>query len=144
MAICNRDLDSSQQEIVLEQSLVAVANGVTLPVCAIPTQSLLLGARVAGFGISGAPTGALTIKRFIVGAGTTSYLGGFTTLTVQSVGTSGIQSVVIAAAGSTALNLQAGDVIMYTSGGGSGAALESVSVSVIIKAVQEIRQNFGL
>lgn len=143
MAICNRDLDSSQQKYVLEASYGPLATGATQPIAIVPSSSTIVGARVAAFGISGSPTVALTIQRFIVGSGSTSYLGGFTTLTMQAAGTSGVQSVVIAAAGSTALNLQAGDVIMSTTGG-ANSAVTGVNVTLVLQATQDIRTYFGL
>lgn len=142
MAICNRDLDPSQQKEVVAANYGAVATSLVIPVGIIPYPATIVSARVAATGISGSPTGALKINRFIVGSGSTVYLGGFTTLTVQAVGTSGVQSVVIAAAGSTALQLQAGDEITYTSAG-SNAAVASLAVSVVIQATQDIKTFFG-
>jgi hypothetical protein len=142
MAICNRDLDPSEQKHVLAANYGAVATTLVLPVGVVPYPSTIVSARVAATGISGAPTGALKINRFIVGSGSTVYLGGFTTLTLQAVGTSGVQSVVIAAAGSTALNLLAGDEITYTSAG-ANAAVSGLAVSVVIQATQDIRSYYG-
>ncbi len=142
MAICNRDLDASEQKIEIVANYGVLATALVVPVGIVPWPCTLVGARVAATGLSGAPTGALKINRFIVGSGTTVYLGGFTTLTLQTVGTSGIQSVVIAAAGSTALSLLAGDEITYTSGAANAAA--TVAVSVVVQKTQDIVQHFGL
>ncbi len=143
MAICNRDLDASEQKLEIVANYGAVATTLILPVGNVPWPCTIVGARVAAVGISNAPTGALKINRFIVGSGSTVYLGGFTTLTLQAVGTSGLQSVVIAAAGSTALSLQAGDEITYTSAG-SNSAVSSLSVSIVVQKTQEIVTHFGL
>ncbi len=142
MAICNRDLDVSEEKHNINANYGLVATTLVLPVGIVPYPATIVSARVAAVGISNAPTGALKINRFVVGAGSTVYLGGFTTLTLQAVGTSGVQSVVVAAAGSTALQLQAGDEITYTSGG-SNSACDSVSVTVIVQATQDIRTWFG-
>lgn len=142
MAICNRDMDSSQQKYVLQSSFGAVATGVTLPVAIVPSPSTISAAKVASFGHSGSPTVQLTIQRFIVGSGVTSYLGGFTTLTLTAAGTSGVNAVVTAAAGSTALNLLAGDIIMATSGG-ANSAVTGLSVELVLQASQDIRTYFG-
>lgn len=142
MAICNRDLDASQQKTSLRANVAALGTGLTLPLVIIDSPASIVSAKVAAFGISGTPTAALTIQRFIVGSGVTSYLGGFTTLTLQAAGTSGVQSVVTAAAGSTALNLLAGDVIMVTSGG-SNAAVTGLAVDLVIQYTQDIKSFFG-
>lgn len=143
MAIVNRDLDSSQQKYEAKASYGALGTGVTVPVAIIGTPSAVSAAKVAAFGISGTPTVVLSIQRFIVGAGVTSYLGGFTTLTMQAAGTSGAQSVVLATAGSTALQLQAGDVIMATTGG-ANSAVTGVSVDVVLQPIQDIKTYFGV
>lgn len=142
MAICNRDLDASEQKHEISANYGLVATSLTLPVGIVPYPANIVSARVAAVGLSGAPTGSLRIQRFITGAGATAYLGAFTTLTLTAVGTSGIQSVVTAASGSTALQLQAGDVITYVSAA-SNAAVDSLSVAVVIQATQDIRTYFG-
>jgi hypothetical protein len=142
MAICNRDLDVSQQKTSLRANVAALGTGLTLPVVIIDSPANIVSAKVAAFGISGTPTALLSIQRFIVGSGVTSFLGGFTTLTMQAAGTSGVQSVVTAAAGSTALNLLAGDVIMVTSGG-SNAAVTGLAVDLVIQYTQDIKTYFG-
>ncbi len=142
MAICNRDLDASEQKLEIAANYGNVATTLVIPVGIVPYPCTLIGARVAATGISNSPTGALKINRFIVGSGSTVYLGGFTTLTLVDVGTSGIQSVVIAAAGSTALSLQAGDEFTWTSAGANSAA--TVAVSIVVQKTQDIVSHFGL
>lgn len=142
MAVVNRDLDPSQQALAFNSALGPLATGVTTPICVVPYPATLSQIKTAAFGISGTPTVVFSIQRFIVGSGVTSYLGGVTTLTLQAAGTSGALSAVLASQGSTALNLQAGDVIMSTTGG-SNAAVTGLAVSVVLKASQDIRQFFG-
>lgn len=143
MAIVNRSLDPSEQRKVFEAAYGAVATGVTVFVCAVPFNSTLDGIRVAAAGLSGSPTYAMTVQRFITGAGLTAITGGATTLTAVAFGTSGIQSMVMAASGSTLLNLLAGDVIALTSGA-ANTAVTNLSVSAVIKAVQDIKTSFGI
>lgn len=148
MAVINRALDNSQQEWEYSAQFGALGTGasnaaVSLPIAMIPYPSTLVAARAAITGSSGSPTISLSIKRFIVGSGTTAYLGGFTTLALQNVGTSGLQSVTIAVAGSTALGLLTGDVI-YGSFAGQDSAATSLAVSIVIDATQSVRTHFGL
>ncbi len=148
MAIVNRALDNSQQERELSAVYGAFSTGasnatVDVPVGIVPYPATLVAARASATGVSGSPTVALYIQRFIVGSGTTAYLGGFTTLALQAVGTSGAQSVVIAAAGSTALGLLTGDVILGTFAGQDSAAT-GLALTVVIDAIQDIRTHFGL
>ncbi len=137
MAIVNRSLDPSQQQAVIENSFQAVATGATLLVAAIPFPATLKQIKVACQGVSGSPTYDLRVWRFIVGTGVTTIAGGATTLTGQAMGTSGIQAVVLAAAGSSFLNLQAGDVLTLTSGTAS-TAVTGLAVDVVIQATQDI------
>ena len=109
----------------------------------IPYPATLDGVRVAAAGISGTPTYDLRVLRFIAGAGVTTIAGGATTLTGVAVGTSGIQSMVLASSGSTLLNLLAGDMITLTSGG-ANSAVTGLNVSVVVKALQDIKTSFGI
>lgn len=143
MGVTNRSLDASEQRKVLGAAYGAVATGATLHACIVPFNSTLEGIRVAAEGLSGAPTYAMRIQRFIAGAGITAIAGGATTLTATAFGTSGLQSMVLAAAGSTLLNLLAGDIITLTSGGANTAAT-NLSVSVVVKATQDIKTQFGI
>ncbi len=142
MAICNRDLASSEQTHEISANYGLVATSLTLPIGIVPYPANIVSARVSAKGLSNAPTGSLRIQRFIVGSGATAYLGAFTTLTLVDAGTSGILAPVQAAAGSTALSLLAGDVITYVSAG-SNSAVDSLSVAVVVQATQDIRSWFG-
>jgi len=142
MAIVNRDLDASEQRKAFVQTFGAVATGITLPVLAVPYPSTLDGIAVSAHGLSGTPTLAFSILRFIVGTGVTTITAGFTTLTPLAYSTSGLASVVQVAAGNTLLNLQANDIICATSAG-SNAALKSLGVAVVLKATQDVKTTFG-
>ncbi len=147
MAICNRDLGTGEQQIEFNSNFGAFDTGasnaaVLVPLAMIPYPATLSAVKAGVLGLSGAPTVAFSIQRFIIGSGNTLYTGGMTTLTLTNAGTSGIQSVVIAAAGSTALQLQAGDVILGSFAGQDTAAT-SLAVSVVVQAVQDIKTWFG-
>jgi hypothetical protein len=143
MAICNRDLDSSQQQVAQNTNLALTGTGVVVPVAFIDSPCVLKAVKVAATGLSSAPTLALKIARFIVGAGNTVITGGATTLTTQAVGTSGPQSMVLAAAGNTLLTLQAGDQLTLTTGAANAAA-DSYAVSVVLQYTQDIRSHYGV
>jgi len=143
MAITNRALDPSEQRQVFESSYGLVATGATLQACLVPYASTLAAVRVAAVGISGSPTLDLRVWRFIVGTGVTAIAGGATTLAMQAVGTSGLQSMVIAASGSSFLNLAANDVITLTSGG-ANSAVAQLGTAVVVQALQDIKTSFGV
>ena len=143
MAITNRAKDVSEQRDVLQSSFQLTVTGATLFAAVIPYPATLDGVRVAAAGISGTPTYDLRVLRFIAGAGVTTIAGGATTLTGVAVGTSGIQSMVLASSGSTLLNLLAGDMITLTSGG-ANSAVTGLNVSVVVKALQDIKTSFGI
>lgn len=146
MGVANRELDASEQReqlVNVDLQAASCVNGVTLMLGIIPYPATVAAIRVAGLGLSGAPTLAFTINRFIAGAGQTVITGGATTLTITAFGTSGLQSVVLAAAGSTLLNLLAGDVLQCVTGGGTGAAAVSYNIVVVTQATQDIKNHYS-
>jgi len=143
MGIVNRSLDTSEQNHVLESTYGLVATGATLYAAVVPFNSTLDAARIAVSGLSGSPTYDLRIQRFIVGTGATVINPGSTTLTGVAFGTSGLQSFLLASAGSTLVNLLAGDIITVTSGAANTAAT-NVGVAVVLQAIQDIRSSFGV
>lgn len=143
MAIVNRTLDASEQKKAFEMSAGAVATGVTLPVCLVPYPCNFLAAEFAAAGLSGSPTAALAVNRFIVGTGFTTWViaaGGSNTL--QAYGTSGPLAAVCVAQGSTLLELQADDLITVTSGG-SNAAVTQLAVGIVLQPIMDIKTTFG-
>lgn len=143
MGITNRAKDVSEQRDSIQGEFLAVATGITLLVAQIPYNSTLDAVKVSAQGLSGAPTYDLRVWRFIVGTGVTTIAGGATTVTPSTMGTSGPTSMVLAATGSTLLQLLANDVITLTSGV-ANAAVTALAVSVVIKAVQDIKTTFGV
>lgn len=141
MAIVNRTLDASQQQSEYVATYPLTATGVTLQLAAIPYPSTLKNVVVSAIGLSGAPTFDLRVQRFIVGTGVTSIAGGATTLTATAWGTSGVQSMVLAASGSSLLSLQAKDVLAVAVGG-SNTAAANIALGVVIQATQDILSWF--
>lgn len=150
MAICNRDLDSTQQintfncslggnPAVTNTSAPGIITGQTYMLAIVPYQSQLASAMVSTMGVSGAPNLSLWVQRFIAGSGVTSMaVGG--SLVATTFGTSGAQTFVIAGAGLT--GLQAGDVLALSVAAANTAA-NNVVVTLALKALQDIRTTFG-
>lgn len=153
MAIVNRDLDPSQQSIVVEQTVYGgvavsaslglftpgVATGRTYVIAEVPGPMQLVAAQAAAFGVSGSPAHSLWVYRFSGGFTSLGAIG--QTLAVQGYGTSGAQAFSLFAG--TSILLQAGDLIaLYTQG--SNAAVDSVTVSLVLKATQDIKTSFGV
>jgi hypothetical protein len=143
MAITNRALDASEQRKTFTAGVGLVGTGSTTHCFVMPSAGTLEGVRMAAAGISGSPVAQVAVIRFIAGAGLTSIGGVATTLALQAVGTSGIQSVALAAAGSTLLNLMAGDVVAVGLTG-ANSAVATLTVAAVVKQTQDIKTQFGL
>ncbi len=143
MGFTNRSKDVSEQKFIFQSHYQAQSgiDGTTLPlfVCSVPFPSLLKGVEVAAKGVSNTVSLDLFINRFTT-AGIT-IAGGATTLALQNVGVSGIQAMVLAAAGSTLLSLQKGDVIAVIASGTSGA-VSALSLGAVLQAVQDIKSSY--
>ncbi len=143
MGVTNRSYDVSEKNRTLEVDYGLTVTSKVLNVAMIPYPCTLQAARLAAKGVSNSPTYQLKVDRFIVGAGGTTIAGGATTLTGQAVGTSGIQSFVLAAAGSSFLQLQAGDLVTVTTAV-ANTAVDALSISLVVQAVQDIKTSFGV
>lgn len=140
MGIVNRTKDVSEQKEVVQKTFTATVTGKDYVVLNAPHALQLSEAKGIAVGMSGAPTATLKLQRFVVGAGlTTIAISG--ALTHTAIGTSGAQGFSMPAAGSSLLNLQAGDVLVCTTGG-TNAGLEQLNVAVIVKALQDIKTYF--
>lgn len=150
MAIVNRTLDGTEKNKVMQICTTAdTVNGTTLMVGIVPWPSQLQCGQLAAFGVSGSPSVALSVNRFIVGTGITTWiLATGTSNIARDIGTSGVGNSVgqsgIVFQGSSLLTLQANDVIYATVAGGAGAAVKGLSVSVVIQPTVDIKYNFGL
>lgn len=132
MGIVNRTKDSSEQQWLANENLTVTVTGKSDAVVQVPQAGTIIGAKLAGVGLSGAPTAQLQIRRFVVGAGQTLIpLGG--ALTIVACSTSGPQTYTFS---TTALN--AGDTIVCTHAG-SNAGLEQLNVAVVIQSIQDIK-----
>ncbi len=139
MGINNRSFDPSEQREVKTAAIGAVTNAGVYQAYVCPRPQLVEQIKVGSLGISGAPTVNLQVQRFITGTGAT-LIGALTaTLTLAALGTSGLQTVTYQAS----LVLAAGDVLHLTGGGGSGAAMADVTVTTVVKNLQDIKTNFG-
>lgn len=138
MANINRTDDISQQKDLVVHSISAgTSTGVTYGIYVVPRAQTLLDARSACIGLSGAPTSALSLQRFVAGAGATVIaIGG--ALTLAAFGTSGNQQYSLPASGSTLLNLQAGDRVFMTAGG-SNAAVANLLTELVVLNIQDIK-----
>lgn len=154
MAIVNRTLDVTEKNKVYELSQGAVATGITMVLGIVPYPSTLQCAQIAAYGLSGSPTYALAVNRFIAGTGFTTIVVGTGTSNIPAeFGTSGIgafgsslfgsSGMVLAAAGSTLLNLQANDVLVLASGG-ANSAVKGLACAVVIQPTVDVKTHFGL
>ena len=148
MAVINRTKDASEQRKTFAFSAGAFATGVTAIVAQVPYPCTLESGQIAAFGLSGAPNYALTINRFIAGAGATAIVVATGTSNVPSAfGTSGVAgtgaSGIVMPWGSTLMSLLPNDVIMVTSGV-ANTAVTGLAITLVAKPVQDIKVHFGL
>lgn len=139
MGITNRDKDVSEQQAVFEGRATAFLTGQTAQLLVVPYQAQVMSAMQSVSGTSGAPLHSLWIQRFVVGSGLTSINIG-ATLAAANFALSGAQTFTLTS-GSTNL-LQAGDVIILSQAA-SNAAVADVVVGLSLKALQDIKTNFG-
>lgn len=151
MPIVNRDLDTTQQRDVF-QCLVngsasgisagiqnpGVATGLTFPLATISRPGSLVAAEVAAWGISGTPSHSLWVYRFA---------GGFTAIQVgasiapTAFGTSGALGYSILPA-ATSYPLATGDQLVLATAG-SNAAFGQVTMTLVVRSLQDIKSDFG-
>lgn len=148
MAIVNRTLDVSEKRKTYSSSFYAGAAGIlagaTLHLLVVPSNGKLAAIQVACTGLSGAPALDFAVQRFIVGTGVTTIAGGATALTLPNWGTSGTIAVVLAASGSSFLNLLANDVLVAHTSGTTDDACKQLQLSIVIEATQDIKLSLGI
>ena len=144
MGVVNRTLDASEQRKTFEVKLVAaeLVTGFSGVICQVPFASTLDAASMAAYGVSNAPTVQIAVHRG-GGAGATYVLAVGTSNLPLSYGTSGAWNFVLPASGSTLLNLNAGDNLLYLIGGSNAAAVNA-NISVVLKPLQDIKTQFGV
>lgn len=124
---------------------VGASAGLGFHVAQLPYPATLMGVAVAAASISGAPQVSVSIKRWTAGGVTTIPYAG-STLAVLAFGASApYQMVPMATAGSTLLNLQAGDVVtLVQEFSGGSVAIGGAVVNVVVKAIQDIKRHFSI
>ena len=108
----------------------------------VPYPGVIQSMRAAAQGLSGAPIVNLQVLRFA--AGGTSIAASISGIVLAEVGTSGIMGFSgLAAQGSTLLQLQAGDVLQFQTGGANTAA-RVLLLQVVVKKTQDIVSYHGV
>ena len=148
MAVINRTKDVSEQRVIFDWAAGAFATGVTAIVAHVPYPCTLESGQIAAFGLSGAPNYALTVNRFIAGAGATAIVVAVGTSNAPSAfGTSGVAATgasgIVMPWGSTLMQLLPNDVVMVTSGV-ANTAVTGLAISLVTKPTQDIKVHFGL
>lgn len=133
MAIVNRDKDSSEQKESKFSRIDETTTADSDAVFQAPHAGEVSAAQLSAVGLSGTPTAAFAIRRFVVGAGSTLIPQG-PALTLVAVGTSGPQSYSFSATPS----MQAGDELVITHAGANAAA-HRLGCSIVFKALQDIK-----
>ena len=148
MALVNRDKDVSEQKDVyslqLSGGLTTVATGATAWIGLMPYPGVIQSMKVAAAGLSGAPLVSLQTLRFA--AGGTTIAVSISGLVCSEFGTSGMIGTGfsgLAAAGSTLLSVQAGDILQIQTGGANTAARNMI-VEVVVKKTQDYVSYNGI
>ncbi len=147
MAIVNRDVDSSQKKDVYEwnsNSLGAttVNTGATGWIGMVPYPGVLESVRSAAVGLSGAPS--IDFKVLRGGAGGTSIAVSISSMIAVEIGATGVVGYSgLAAAGSTLLLLQAGDILTFQTGV-ANTACRGLLLEVVVKKTQDIVSYNGI
>lgn len=137
MGIINRTKDASEQKELVEVLIDDTITARVYPIYTAPRAQTLVDARNVGLGLSGAPTMALFLNRFVVGTGAISAaVGG--ALTVAAFGTSGAQQYSLPAVGSSLLALQSGDWLSVKAAG-SNAALTDNIVMLVVQNLMDVK-----
>lgn len=142
MGVTNRSKDASEQKDIYSWSYNRpdgasnLSTGSTVWIGMLPYPGVIQSMRVAAAGLSGAMALALGVQRF-AGGGTLISVG-ISNLILNAFGTSGVLGYSgLAATGSTLLNVQAGDILMFTTSVANTAAT-SLTIQVVVKKVQDI------
>lgn len=146
MGIQNKNLDPSQQRLTLDIALGAIATGVTTILGTVPYYASLDAVRLMATSISGSPTGALYVQRFIPGTGFTSFILG-STFAMPALGTSGVLNITSGVSlpqiGSTLTLLFPNDVFLYVSGG-ANSAVGGLAGGLVLRPVASAVNYYGL
>lgn len=141
MALVNRDKDISEKKEVINivnNALLATGATVILANFAFPCE--IRDIYVSALGLSGSPVHTYDVWKQGNGASAFSCTGA---LTLQAVGTSGPQRSSMLAAGGTAVQVNASDVLVLKTSGANTATLE-LAITIVVQALQDIRSHFGV
>lgn len=146
MSVINRTLDSSAKRFPLVFSVNgSQTNGETGILSQIPFPCVLEAAQLAAFNPTPQVFMMLTLSRFVVGQGMTTWVLGSTFAPV-AFGTSGVLASGISlpsssgsSVGSTLCTFMANDVIGYQIGGGATAAIFGIAGNLIVKPLQDLK-----
>ncbi len=146
MGIINRakDITDKHEGMPFAFANLSFSNGETGVLAYVPFPCNLRDANIATFSVVGSINLILTVNRFIVGAGFTSYTVG-STFALRSFGTSGVfaSGLSLPAFGSTLLQLMPNDVIGYLVAGGSTASCSGIAGNIILTKTQDVTRYFG-
>lgn len=145
MAICNRDLDVSQQKVDVSVPVGAIATSTTKLIHLVPAPCTLVAPILASAaGVSNAMQVAFQVKRFVAGAGETAIAVGISNLVLVNSATSGPQGFTgLAAVGSTLLSLQVGDAVQIVTSVANGNATD-LALSLVFQKTQDIVSHNAL
>lgn len=144
MAIVNRDKDPSEQRDVFTIKVGGVsggasgiiAAGTTFALLPVPYPCELQSLRTYTQGASGSPVLSFFKSVYVSGAGQTVYAMGVSGIPLVNFASIGLQGAsILPSAGSTTIQLSAGDVIIANNV--TGAATEIV-VQLVVKKLQDI------
>lgn len=137
MAIINRTQDVSEQKDLIQQTLLNTTVTTDYVIHKAPRAQVITDALSTGVGLSGSPALTLKIQRFVVGAGlTTISVSG--ALTQSAIGTSGSQRFSLPAAGSTLLNLAAGDFVAVTTATANTGSVQTI-IDLVVQNIQDVK-----
>jgi hypothetical protein len=145
MSVQNRSLGPSEQKRALQfNHNVALTTGETGVLQMIPFPCVLEGAQVAAFSVVSDVNLMLTVSRFIVGTGVTTFNLG-STFAPPSFGTSGLPAsgVSLPVSGNTLLLLMPNDIVGYQVGGGATAAIFGLAGSLVVRPLQDVKVFLG-
>ena len=141
MAIVNRTLDPSQQNETFTVRAQSVNTGATALLIPIETPATVKALVVNALGVSGTPVYDARLFRFASG-GLTSWPLSATTFGARLYGTSGALSVSLFGSASL-VSAQASDYIGVVATG-ANSAVDVLTVSVVIQALQDVKTSFGV
>lgn len=142
MGLSNRDKDASEQNYLVQNTMGALATGVSAWVGTVPHSGQILELKLSGKGLSATPTYQLAIARWTSAGITNIALGSALTLAAAFGTSGGLIGATFASNGSLSA-VQAGDLLVVNTGGANTAVTDLV-VAVVIKATQDIKKSFDI